>query len=263
MVDDTPSLPSRDPVEDREALRHSLERAREDLEVSQEQLRRLMTAQEAVREGERRRIARELHDELQQALVGIRLELSGTMALLPDNPSKARERLEAVDAMVGSALQSTRRLVNDLRPRLLDDLGLVAALESLAAQFRQRGGVPCVFRVDEGLDELALPPEVATCLYRVAQEGLQNVARHARAGRVTLTLALAPGARLAMSLADDGCGIGPADRARVDAFGLLGMRERVQGLGGEWRLTSRPGAGTRIDAVVPVRLASRPAGPAR
>lgn len=253
---DDPSVPA--PAADEAArLRTELRRAQVALEASYGRLRRLVAAQEAVREDERKRIARELHDELQQALAAIRLELSGVAGLLPGTPELARAQLAVVDGLVGSALVSTRRMINDLRPQVLDDLGLVAALESLASHFRQRAGVPCVFRADEGLDDLTLPPEVATCLYRVAQEGLQNVAKHAGAGRVTLSLALEPGRRLAMAIVDDGRGVTEGDQHKEHAWGLLGMRERVQGLSGELRVTGLPGRGTRIDAVVPVGGAER------
>ena len=240
------------PAADDEAarLRAELRRAQAALEASYGRLRRLVAAQEAVREDERKRIARELHDELQQALAAIRLELSGVAGLLPGSPERALAQLAAVDGLVGSALVATRRMVNDLRPQVLDDLGLVAALESLASHFGQRAGVNCVFRADEGLDDLALSPEVATCLYRVAQEGLQNVAKHAQAGRVTLSLSLDAGGRLAMAIADDGRGMTDSDQHKEHAWGLLGMRERIQALGGELRVTSAPAQGTRIDVVI-------------
>lgn len=231
-------------------LRAELRRAQAALEASYGRLRRLVAAQEAVRENERKRIARELHDELQQALAAIRLELSGVAGLLPGEPERALAQLSTLDGLVGSALVATRRMVNDLRPQVLDDLGLVAALESLASQFQQRAGVSCVFRADEGLDDLALAPEVATCLYRVAQEGLQNVAKHAGAARVTVSLSLDAGGRLALAIIDDGRGMGEIDQHKEHAWGLLGMRERIEGLGGDLRVTSAPGAGTRIDVIV-------------
>lgn len=243
--------PARPAAEEAERLRTELRLAQAALEASYGRLRRMVAAQEAVREDERKRIARELHDELQQALAAIRLELSGVAGLLPGAPDQARAHLGVVDGLVGSALVATRRMVNDLRPQVLDDLGLAAALDSLASQFRQRTGVSCVFRAGEGLDDLGLRPEVATCLYRIAQEGLQNVAKHAAARRVSLSLARGAGQRLVLTIVDDGRGMSEGDSSKEHAWGLLGMRERVQGLDGELVLSSALGQGTRIEVTVP------------
>jgi PAS domain S-box-containing protein len=229
-----------------------LRQAQAELARSHHDLRRLVGAQEAVREDERRRIARELHDDLQQALAAIRLDLATLAARLPGHPEDARQMLDSLDRLVGAALLSTRRIVNDLRPRVLDDLGLMPALEVLASQFAQRTGIACRLEVGARLeDQQDIVGAPATCLYRVAQEALQNVAKHAQATEVVLTLDVAPGPCITLRITDNGTGMVDSDRRKPETFGLLGMHERVQALGGRLQVTGQPDRGTRVDAEIP------------
>jgi len=228
-----------------------LRRAQRELARSRDELRRLVANQERVRESERVRIARELHDDLQQTLAAIRLDVVGAAAQLQQRPAAVAQTLAAIDELVGDAIVSTRRIVNDLRPQLLDELGLVAALRSLAAQFSQRTGLRVHVSV-AGLDEdQALPPTVSICLYRVAQEALNNVAKHAQATTVELQLQRQGRKRLVLRVHDDGQGMSPALADKPQSFGLLGMRERVRALAGELRIDSSPRAGTTIEALLP------------
>jgi PAS domain S-box-containing protein len=228
-----------------------LRRARRELARSRDELRRLVANQERVRESERVRIARELHDDLQQTLAAIRLDVVGAAAQLQQRPDAVAPTLAAIDELVGNAIVSTRRIVNDLRPQLLDELGLVAALRSLAAQFAQRTGLHAHVSVT-GLDEdQALPSTLSICLYRVAQEALNNVAKHAQATTVELQLLRQGRRRVLLRVRDDGRGMAPSLADKPQSFGLLGMRERVRAFDGELRISSAPHAGTTIEASLP------------
>jgi PAS domain S-box-containing protein len=226
-------------------------RAQSALRDSEARLRRLVANQEQVREGERVRIARELHDDLQQTLAAIKLDLVSAAALARQQSPQLGPLLATLDELVGNAIVSTRRIVNDLRPQLLDDLGLVAALRSLGAQFEQRNGIAVRVMVS-GLDEdEVLPAPVSICLYRVAQEALHNVAKHARARHVELRLAHTRAGRLRLRVRDDGQGLAVDAAAKPQSFGLMGMRERVRALHGEVRISGRAGEGTTVEASLP------------
>lgn len=169
--------------------------------------------------------------------------------------------LAEVDQLAGAAIVSTRRIVNDLRPPILEDLGLVPALETLAAQFRQHSGIACeVLAAHDGGGDIE-SPAVATSLFRVAQESLNNVLKHARATRVTMRLADAPGGRVSLTIQDDGVGFEPGAARKPLSYGLLGMNERIRALGGVLRIESRPGVGTTIEVTLPAHGGAPPSGP--
>ncbi len=227
----------------------ALRRTQRELEASHTALRRLVGAQDHAREHERKRIARELHDDLQQTLAAIKLE---AVALAQASSSTMAVALARIDDLAGVALQSTRRIIEDLRPQLLEELGLVAALDAMAVQFARRTGVPCSLVVEPPLaPEPEIEPDIATCLFRVAQECLNNVAKHAQASAVQIRLAAVDGGHLLLEVKDNGRGVAPADHGRSRSFGLLGMRERVLAAGGTLRIHGSPGAGTCIEIQVP------------
>ena len=205
-------------------------RALEARSAQLEQLTRLLLRSQ---EDERRRIARELHDEAGQVLTAVKIELD------LDGKSQAGE-------MVGRALAQVRDISNLLRPAALDNLGLLPALSALTDDFARRTRIEARF---EGPDLApGLPPDAQVAIYRVLQEALTNVARHARARRVTARLAPERG-RVLLTVEDDGVGLcGPL----VPNLGLLGMSERVGALGGTLRVTSAGGAGVRVEACIPV-----------
>src|SRR5581483_6462815 len=209
--------------------------------VARDTVRRVIDAQEL----ERRRIARELHDETGQALTSILLGLKAIRAA----PTEAEaERAEAdLRELVVNALQDVRSLAVELRPAALDDFGLVPALERLAATFEERSGIRT--SVDSGLGEERLPAETETVLYRLVQEALTNVVKHAGAERVSIVVTRREGGVSAM-VEDDGAGFRPED-VRTDALGLVGMRERLALLGGSLSVESTPGRGTALVAYVP------------
>jgi signal transduction histidine kinase len=210
--------------------------------IAQDSFRRVVEAQEL----ERRRLARELHDETGQALTSILLGLKTLEEQLADTASRAAA--EELRELVVSTLQDVRRLAVELRPSALDDFGLVAALERLTASFTEQTGISVDFQT--ALADERLPEEVETALYRIVQESLTNVVKHARARRVSILLARKGGTVKAV-VEDDGQGFDEARQAG-DGYGLVGMRERLALLGGRLEVESGRDAGTTIAAEVPV-----------
>jgi signal transduction histidine kinase len=209
--------------------------------VARDALQRVVTAQEL----ERRRLARELHDETGQALTSILLglrtieEAGGETAM--------RAAVAEVRELVRATLQDVRQLAVELRPKALDDFGLVAAVERLAESFGEQTGITVIF--ESTLPAGRLPPEVETALYRIVQESLTNIVKHARADKVSIVVGRKQNL-VTLVVEDDGVGFEPA-RARDEGLGLIGMRERVALLGGRLAVESRPGAGTTFVAEVP------------
>ena len=211
--------------------------------------------QRAVEE-ERRRIARELHDEFGQALTGLKFDLAwfGRTLTRTPAPTGVENMLNTVRAMsesVDALLMSVRATAEALRPAMLDDLGLVPALECLATTFQDRTGARCVIDVAPELSSIALPLETSAALFRIAQEMLTNVMRHAVASLVHIRLYQDDG-RVALEVTDDGKGIAREKMATPHSFGLRGMQERASLLGGHFHIRGTPGIGTTAIASVPV-----------
>jgi len=211
--------------------------------IARDSLRRVVEGQEL----ERRRLARELHDETGQALTSILLGLKALEERSKDPASRAAT--EELRELVVSTLQDVRRLAVELRPSALDDFGLVAALERLAESFAEQTGISVDFQT--ALADERLPEEVETALYRIVQESLTNVVKHAQARRVSILLARKDGAVKAV-VEDDGQGFDPAEQTD-DGYGLMGMRERLALLGGRLEVESGRDGGTTIAAEVPVQ----------
>jgi two-component system, NarL family, sensor histidine kinase DevS len=210
--------------------------------VARDALQRVVTAQEL----ERRRLARELHDETGQSLTSILLGLRAIEeALTPDD---ARAAAASVRELVLSTLQDVRRLAVELRPKALDDFGLVPALERLTATFAEQTGIDVHFQAM--LPSTRLPAEVETTLYRIVQEALTNVVKHARANRVSILLTRKDGG-VTVVIEDDGGGFDPANTSD-GGLGLIGMRERVALVGGRIAIESGPESGTTLVAEVPL-----------
>lgn len=220
-----------------------------DLTRSREQLRQFAAAATSVREQEKSRIARELHDELAQALTALKMDLSWAQARLPGGELTLAAKLDAMQATLGNTVAATRRIAADLRPLMLDDLGLLPAVEWLLHNFRERTGVTCEF--DLVTPELELAEPYATAIFRILQESLTNVARHAQATLVEVTLGRDDDAVL-LTVQDNGRGFAVDAKRNPASFGLMGLRERVYLLNGELALDSTPGHGTRIRVRVPL-----------
>lgn len=213
-----------------------------------DQLRALAARIEAIREDERTAIAREIHDELGQALTALKLDIGWLARRIQDEP--LTRKLGEMSRMADEVLGSVRRISSDLRPGVLEHLGLHAAIEWQANEFERHTGIPCEVHSDIG--DLDLERELATAVFRIFQEALTNVARHANAHRVEVEVQLAHGS-LILEVADDGTGIpevGPRDRT----LGILGMGERARRLGGDCVVKRRTPRGTLVSVTIPLRF---------
>jgi PAS domain S-box-containing protein len=218
------------------------------LKRAQDQLRRLSGSIMANQEKERRAIARELHDELGQVLTALRMDAVWLSARLRQPDPTASDRALAMCHLIDRTIDEVRSLATRLRPGVLDDLGLLAALEWYITDFEKRTGITCIFKHRN-------VPEVdgigATAAYRIAQEALTNVTRHAAASQVKVSLQPEKGA-LTLSVVDNGRGFDLKEIAALECLGLAGMRERASLLGGSLEIRSRPGKGTKVYFRLPV-----------
>lgn len=217
------------------------------LRDSREQLRALTAHQERIREEERTRIAREIHDELGQALTGLKMDLSWFAGRLPNNPA-LQEKSASMLKLIDSTVHAVRRLSTELRPAILDNLGLIPAIEWMAQEFEKRTNVPCVFVAHD--DDMDLDHARTTALFRICQEALTNVARYAQARAVHIELD-SDDERITLRINDNGRGITDAEQRATNSFGLLGMRERARLLGGTFEIRGEPGQGTTLTVRIP------------
>jgi len=214
-----------------------------ELRDAREQLRGVATYLETAREGERKRIARDIHDDLGQALSTLKLDLSLLRDELGDQPGPVRDRIEAMTGLVGTSIRSVKRIISQLRPQVLDDLGLTPALEWQAEEFQKRTGIPVDLSIYP--QEIILEPDHSTAVFRIFQETLANVARHARARSVRAALTEIDGV-VELEVQDDGCGIRREQAEDRRSFGLLGIRERAHAWGGTVEIEGSPESGTRV-----------------
>ena len=229
-----------------EAISAQYERLLQRLEANEREFRRLGRAVWHVQEDERRRLARDLHDGLGQNLTALKHRLS---QIAGDLDGDARVRLDAAIALCADTLEDTRHLSRLLRPPILDDLGLVAALRWLARSQSESAGIEVVAEIVEPLPPL--DSDLQTLLFRVAQEALTNVARHSGARSALLRLVAREGT-LRLQVADDGRGCDADAALRTGGSGLGGMRERLRLYDGRLELHSVPGEGMRLRVVVPL-----------
>lgn len=202
-------------------------------------------------ENERKRIARELHDELGQTMTALRFDLKWLDENIPAQENNIRDKLLSMKQLVGKTVDSIRRISEGLRPGMLDDLGLAAAIEHHVVKFSEQSGIECaLFMSDTDFD---LDEQVATALFRIVQESLTNVARHSCANQVTIRLQEL-GDQILLIVQDNGCGLPAVNDTRKKTYGLMGMRERVKMLGGTLDVFNEAGAGARIEACVPKHM---------
>lgn len=229
--------------------------AHDHLRQSHEALRRLSAHLNTVREEERRHIARDVHDDLGAALTALQLDMNWLRRRLAGDETLAG-KLDGMLDIGGQAMQSLRRILNDLRPGVLDHLGLWPALETLLQEFQRRSGLACRLVCPPAIEGCRLGRDAEIALYRIVQEVLTNVSRHARASGVQLDAA-AEGRDLVLRIADDGQGMRVPPQPT--SFGLLGMRERALALGGTLDIVSAPGDGTAVVLRLPGVLAGEAA----
>jgi len=223
------------------------QRAERELLETNHQLQELSASLQNVREEERARIARELHDELGQFLTGIRMEVSWIGGRLRPEQQVLIDKVGSIKGQIDQTIASVRRISSELRPLVLDDLGFAAAAGWYVDQFSMRTGLPVSLVLPH--DDPEWGDAVATALFRVLQESLTNIARHAAATKVEVQL-LSRGGGWVLSIRDDGVGFVP-DSGRPGGLGLIGMRERVQILGGSFSLKTAPGEGALIEVLIP------------
>lgn len=215
---------------------------------AQDQLSAYAAAASAIREQEKTRVARELHDELAQSLTAIKMDTVWLRDRLSAEGGDVAARIAGMISMIDASVASTRRIAADLRPLLLDDLGLAPAIEWLAQNFTQRYGIACDLQLDESLD---LPEPWATGVFRIVQESLVNVAKHSGAAAAVVRVQLL-GGELHLSVADDGRGFDVSQPRSAGSLGLAGLRERAHLLKGTVSIESTPGQGTRVEARIPM-----------
>ena len=238
-------------VTDRKRAEAALRRKQAELERSQAELQalagRLLTAQD----DERRRISRELHDDVNQRLAMLTLDVESLQAGVPRSPRATAERLGAIRDRLVELSDDVHGLAYGLHPSVLDHLGLQAALRSHVADLQRHGSLCIDLRIGDLAEPV--PPAVAACLYHVAQAALRNVVKHARAGRATVEVAPVDGG-IRLSVSDDGVGFA-VPVCSTEGLGIVGMQERVRLAGGRFELASRVGAGSRITVWAPLPAA--------
>lgn len=239
-------------------LEHINERrlAEEALRQSQEELRQLASYQERIKEDERKRIAREIHDELGQNLLALRIDIAMLHARTGATHPKLNKKVHSVLDHIDSTMKAMRAIINNLRPTVLD-LGLNAAFEWQVKEFQRRTGITCELLMPEA--ELVMDDGRATALFRILQESLNNVFRHARASKATIKLEHTE-LRLLMSIADNGVGIFPGCRRKANSFGLVGIKERVSTLGGDFAIDTGQDIGTTLTVSIPLEKTEHGSG---
>jgi len=223
--------------------------AEERLRTSREQLRSLSAHLESVREEERKKVVREIHDELGQTLTALKIDLSWLTKRFTKEQELLFEKAESMYELVDTAIQTVQRIAAELRPAVLDDLGLAAAIEWQAGELEKLTEIKCEF--SSSPTDIVLDQERSTVLFRIFQEALTNVVRHAKATKVKVSLKEEGGITV-LRIRDNGKGIEKKQISDPNAFGLVGMRERARYWGGEVKISGTPGKGTTVVASIPL-----------
>ena len=222
-----------------------------ELERSRQELQELIAVQESFQDEERKRLARELHDELSQKLTVLKLQIASITPLVSAKVPDLSGQIQDINSLLTETIHAVGQIAANLRPVVLDELGLVTALRDLVEEFSERTRIDCEFSVHP--EDLSVDRALATPLYRMVQESLTNVARHAEATEVIVSLYQDAAGTITLDINDNGKGFTNVDRSMHKSFGLIGMRERAAMLGGEMKIHSQPGIGTAIEIVIPRR----------
>ena len=226
----------------------SQKRAEAELRDSRDSLRELSAALQSIREAEKTRIARELHDELGQSLMALKMDASAIASELTPAQAVLIKRAEDMKQLIDQTVASVRRIAADLRPLMLDNLGLAPTLEWLTRDFALRAGIPVELCMPN--EDLGASGDAATAVFRIVQEALTNVVRHAHATHVQVAV-MRSGGDVRVRVIDDGCGMRDDDHRKARSFGLLGMRERAYVLGGNFSIRREGDKGTTVEATIP------------
>jgi PAS domain S-box-containing protein len=231
--------------------------------ASRTQLSELSSHLEAVKEQERERIARDIHDELGSMLVAIKIDVALLASKLPDTPPGLRGKAQAIESLLDQAMGTASRVARELRPGILKEFGLPAAIECQAEDFAQRTGIACRVQSDDytiGIDGGDVDDNTSLALFRIVQETLTNVVKHAHASLVAVRLGREDD-NIVLEIQDNGRGISEQDMSKAKSFGLRGIRERIHSLKGEFDIAAAESGGTHIMLKVPTRPAAEtPAG---
>jgi PAS domain S-box-containing protein len=223
--------------------------AEDELLLSQQKLRGLYTHFQTIREEERNDIAREIHDELGQIMTAIKMDLSWIRDRIPKELYELVERTNSNVELVDRTIQTIKRIITELRPGILDHLGLGAAIEWQALEFQKKTGIACDVTIYP--PDIIVEPAISIALFRIFQESLTNVARHAKAASLNASLRKGDN-KLKLEVADDGIGIAEEKLSQSKSFGIMGMRERVYQFNGEINITGTPGRGTVLSVMIPL-----------
>jgi PAS domain S-box-containing protein len=229
-------------------------KAQEELANSRERLRNLSVHLQSVREKESTRIAREIHDELGQYLTALQMDLAWLGVSIPQADLTLAAKIKRMKSVIDTTIENVHRISTELRPILLDDLGLIAAMEWQAGEFRDRTNIQCDARFD--LKESAVEKELATAIFRIFQEMLTNIVRHARATHVRVRL-MQKGNELRLDVSDNGIGITEEDINNSASFGIVGIRERANLWGGTVHISGKPHKGTKVSVRIPIQSGRR------
>jgi len=224
-------------------------KAKNELQRSREQLRNLSAHLESAREKERTRIARELHDELGQLLTALNTDIILMSRDIPEKEKGLLEKTASMSKLIDMTMQTVKRIYMDLRPGMLDHLGLAVAVGWLADEFQKRTGITCKVQIDP--EDLHVDPDLSTAIFRICQETLTNVHRHAEATRVKIDLTETP-EFIELRVKDNGRGITKDQLKKQNSFGLLGIQERAFHWRGEVKITGKEGKGTMIAVRLPL-----------
>lgn len=227
-------------------------RAEKKLIKSQKELHNLYRNLQSIREKENKRIAREIHDELAQALTSLKIDLLWLSKKLSNNQKASLlfiEKIKSMSGLIDITIKTVQRISQELRPGLLDDLGLVPAIEWYVDDFQSRTEIKC--KADLDCDDVELDPERSTTIFRIFQEALTNVARHAEANQIKIILKK-NNSRLEMKIRDNGKGITEKDISSHNSLGLIGMRERLHPFGGKLKINGIPNRGTTLSIALPI-----------
>jgi len=241
------------PLEERE-FRTTIEMAfnthpiEKELKESQEQLRNLSLHLQSVREGESTRIAREIHDELGHLLTALKMDLSWLYKRLPKGQKPLLEQTKSMSKLTDMIIEAVQRISTELRPVILDDLGLVPAIEWQAQEFENRTNIKCKVTIDCG--DIDLDQDRSTALFRIFQQALTNVARHANATKIKVSIKEKPG-KFLLKIKDNGRGITEEQISDPKSFGLIGIRERIYPWGGELKIKGLSNKGTTLSVLLP------------
>ena len=223
----------------------------EELRKSEEQLRNLSMHLQKIREEERSYIAREIHDELGQLLTAIKIDLSSCKIRLGSNDPVVFQRIQKALSLINDSISTVKRISMELRPSVLDHLGLAAAVEWYTEEFEERTGIKCCLNITP--PDFTIDKTLSTNVFRILQEALTNVSRHSRATEVNINIRVNNGS-LNMLISDNGIGIKEEDITSPYSFGILGIRERVRQFGGTLRIHGIKGHGTDLEVEIPIQI---------